>query len=510
MVFFNDPMPCDDAGLRAIRMAVAMRTRVRELADVWSRRGHDLGFGVGIAQGYATLGPHRVRGPLRLRRDRQRRQPRRPAVRGGAAVADPRHPAGARRRRGARRQHAGRGARAGRLQPARAGVRHQGHRHGADRAVSAHRRRRPARRGTVDLSDLDEAAAVPDLRSAPAQPAGGLGRDAPEPRERVGGRDPVGDARSTRRPQRQLTQAYEERFLFLLLLLREPRLRMIYVTSTPIAPAIVEYYLALLPGVIPSHARARLTLVSVGDGTPRPLSEKLLERPRLLRRIAALIPDPVAVPSHPVQHDRARAGHRGGARDPDVRRRSPTGAPRDQDRLPPAVRRGGGPPPARVEDLHTLDEVADAVVSMRRAADDDGRRDRQAQRGRLRSGQRAGRPARPAASRRRGRAHRDHGAPAGDAVRAPGHAARRLPGQARRTRRDRRGAHRRRRDAQPERAAARHAAAATSSCCRRTTSCSAGRAGRATSAAGSRPTSPTRRRSAPRRRSSVPAWPVKA
>jgi hypothetical protein len=66
-----------------------------------------------------------------------------------------------------------------------------------------------------------------------------------------------------------MTQAYEERFLFLLLLLREPRLHMIYVTSMPIAPAIVEYYLALLPGVIPSHARARLSLVSVGDSTPR-------------------------------------------------------------------------------------------------------------------------------------------------------------------------------------------------------------------------------------------------
>ena len=66
-----------------------------------------------------------------------------------------------------------------------------------------------------------------------------------------------------------LTQAYEERFLFLLLLLRQPRLRMIYVTSMPIAPAIVEYYLALLPGVIPSHARARLSLISVDDASPR-------------------------------------------------------------------------------------------------------------------------------------------------------------------------------------------------------------------------------------------------
>ena len=56
MVFFNDPMPCADAPTRAIRMAVAMRTRVRDLADGWARRGHDLGFSVGIAQGYATLG----------------------------------------------------------------------------------------------------------------------------------------------------------------------------------------------------------------------------------------------------------------------------------------------------------------------------------------------------------------------------------------------------------------------------------------------------------------------
>jgi adenylate cyclase len=56
MVFFNDPMPCDDAAERAIRMAVAMRNRVRDLADGWARRGYDLGFGIGIAQGFATLG----------------------------------------------------------------------------------------------------------------------------------------------------------------------------------------------------------------------------------------------------------------------------------------------------------------------------------------------------------------------------------------------------------------------------------------------------------------------
>lgn len=56
MVLFNDPLPCPDPSVRAVKMAVAMRERVDELADKWRRRGHRLGFGVGIAQGYATIG----------------------------------------------------------------------------------------------------------------------------------------------------------------------------------------------------------------------------------------------------------------------------------------------------------------------------------------------------------------------------------------------------------------------------------------------------------------------
>jgi len=56
MVFFNDPLPCPDPAARAVRMAVEMREAVARLQVDWRRRGREIGFGVGIAQGYATLG----------------------------------------------------------------------------------------------------------------------------------------------------------------------------------------------------------------------------------------------------------------------------------------------------------------------------------------------------------------------------------------------------------------------------------------------------------------------
>jgi len=56
MVFFNDPVPCPDPAMRAVRMALGMREQMRDLTSQWRRRGHALDFGVGIAQGYATLG----------------------------------------------------------------------------------------------------------------------------------------------------------------------------------------------------------------------------------------------------------------------------------------------------------------------------------------------------------------------------------------------------------------------------------------------------------------------
>jgi adenylate cyclase len=56
MVFFNDPVPCPDPAERAVKMAIAMREGAGKLISAWRRHGCELGFGVGIAQGYATLG----------------------------------------------------------------------------------------------------------------------------------------------------------------------------------------------------------------------------------------------------------------------------------------------------------------------------------------------------------------------------------------------------------------------------------------------------------------------
>jgi len=56
MVFFNDPVPCPDPAIRSVQMGAAMQNDVAGLAERWRRSGHDLGFSIGIAQGYATLG----------------------------------------------------------------------------------------------------------------------------------------------------------------------------------------------------------------------------------------------------------------------------------------------------------------------------------------------------------------------------------------------------------------------------------------------------------------------
>lgn len=83
---------------------------------------------------------------------------------------------------------------------------------------------------------------------------------------------------------------YEERMLCLLMLLQMPRTHITFVSSVPIDPVIVDYYLHLLPGITGYHARQRLTLLSCFDGSAKSLTEKVLERPRLIERIRNSIP----------------------------------------------------------------------------------------------------------------------------------------------------------------------------------------------------------------------------
>ena len=83
---------------------------------------------------------------------------------------------------------------------------------------------------------------------------------------------------------------YEERLLCLLMLLRMPRAHVVYVSSMPIDPVIIDYYLHLLPGITGFHARERLTLISCYDSSAIPLTEKILQRPRLIERIKKAIP----------------------------------------------------------------------------------------------------------------------------------------------------------------------------------------------------------------------------
>lgn len=87
---------------------------------------------------------------------------------------------------------------------------------------------------------------------------------------------------------------YEERMLCLLMLLRMPRTDLIYVTSMPVDPAIVDYYLHLLPGVPSAHARARLTMLSLDDPSLTPLAAKILGRPEVLEKLRAAIHHPAA------------------------------------------------------------------------------------------------------------------------------------------------------------------------------------------------------------------------
>jgi hypothetical protein len=158
---------------------------------------------------------------------------------------------------------------------------------------------------------------------------------------------------------------YEERLLFLLIRLRNPRARMVFVTSQPIHPIILEYYLQFLAGIPASHARSRLTLLCADDASPRSLTEKILERPRLIERIRAGVHDPskaYLTVFNSTPHERKLAVLLGvplNGCDPQLAHLGTKSGSRK------IFREAGVDLPVGFEDLHTLKDVEEALVAVR-------------------------------------------------------------------------------------------------------------------------------------------------
>jgi hypothetical protein len=158
---------------------------------------------------------------------------------------------------------------------------------------------------------------------------------------------------------------YEERMLFMLFLLREPEIDLVFVTSEPVRPEVVDYYLQLIPGIVISNARRRLKLVCAEDSSPAPLSRKLLERPHLLREIRSRIGNPEnvhIVPYNTTELERELALRLDVpmyAADPRfVGLGTKTGCRR-------LFAEEGIRHPEGSEDLHSLDEVVSAILAVR-------------------------------------------------------------------------------------------------------------------------------------------------
>ncbi len=158
---------------------------------------------------------------------------------------------------------------------------------------------------------------------------------------------------------------YEERLLFLLIRLRNPQARVVYVTSRPVHPLILEYYFELLAGIPASHARSRLTLLCAYDASPRSLTEKILERPRLIQRIRYGIGDPSRAflsvfNSTPLERRLAvLLGIPLNGLDPELRRLGSKSGSRW------IFREAGVALPEGFEDLRSEDDLVEALVALR-------------------------------------------------------------------------------------------------------------------------------------------------
>ena len=158
---------------------------------------------------------------------------------------------------------------------------------------------------------------------------------------------------------------YEERMLCLLMLLRMPQTNIVFVSSLPIDQATIDYYLHLLPGIPSHHARQRLTMLSCYDASAKPLTEKILQRPRLINRIRQKISDAqhshlvcfnvtefertlavqLAIPVYGCDPDLLYLGSKTGSRT--------------------LFRNCGIPMPDGIENLHTQNEIADALYQLK-------------------------------------------------------------------------------------------------------------------------------------------------
>lgn len=163
---------------------------------------------------------------------------------------------------------------------------------------------------------------------------------------------------------------YEKRMLCLLMLLRFPKTQVIFLTSQPIDPVIIDYFLNLLPSVPVNHARRRLTLMACHDGSPRPLVEKILERPRLIERLKQQIRYPnaahmtcfnttaqerklavqLSVPLFACDPDLVDLGNKSGGRS--------------------IFKEVGIPIPDGFENLHDRSEIVDALAELKRRQPD--------------------------------------------------------------------------------------------------------------------------------------------
>ncbi len=166
---------------------------------------------------------------------------------------------------------------------------------------------------------------------------------------------------------------YEERMLVNLMLLRQPRTKLIYVTSQALDPVVVDYYLALLQGVPRSHAAKRLVMLDCNDRSARPLTRKILERPRLIHRILGEIPDlrrahMVCFNSTPLERSLAvRLGLPLNSVDPSLAWLGTKSGCRE------TFRKAGVNLPFGFENLTTVDDIATALAEIKRR-DPDARR----------------------------------------------------------------------------------------------------------------------------------------